>query len=319
MEQIDALQGRIQAALDRIGSGVLALEDKYAGLVAPDDIPEPEPVPLTGDAALMEALEDEKTANAQLEARNTQLHERLSEMEKKVAAVDKVDDVIAMEAELELLRNEVANASKSSPAADALLLEVARLKSELETAQNIAANAEEKYEVQIASLTSRVELFESGSANPDTGAEASAQLQAELDLKQAEIDRLTSALAEAEAREQAQLDQPVPQETPAAEAEDGLNAGLDGRLVELDASLQTLQKANDALTKSNAALRGAISEGLGDAGLINQGLEAEIEALRAGRAADQAEINTILARLEPLLPPVQTPAEAEPALEGDLN
>lgn len=59
MTDIPELQARITAALDRIGSGIEALTK------APD-----EDAPAPGDvAALKEALEEERTANAQLEER----------------------------------------------------------------------------------------------------------------------------------------------------------------------------------------------------------------------------------------------------------
>lgn len=69
----------------------------------------------------------------------------------------------------------------------------------------------------------------------------------------------------------------------------------------LDVELQRLRKANDGLREANAALRAANAEGVGDAELINAGLQAEIEALRAARAADIAEASAILSALTPLL------------------
>ncbi|MGR3501419.1 hypothetical protein [Pseudaestuariivita sp.] len=66
MSQINELEGRISAALDRIARG---LEN------APDGGGE-ESVPAEVHAALQAALEDEKTANAQLEERIKSLTER---------------------------------------------------------------------------------------------------------------------------------------------------------------------------------------------------------------------------------------------------
>lgn len=72
-------------------------------------------------------------------------------------------------------------------------------------------------------------------------------------------------------------------------------------LARLDGDLQRLRKAGQQLRESNAALRQANAEGVGAPDLINSGLQAEVEALRASRAAETAEAGAILARLEPLL------------------
>lgn len=71
MSQIDELQSRMTRALDRISKGVEALE-----------APQPAPEPVDDGSAeeiarLSAALEDEKMANAQLEARVRSLHDQL--------------------------------------------------------------------------------------------------------------------------------------------------------------------------------------------------------------------------------------------------
>lgn len=60
MSQIDDLQSRIAAAMDRIGAGVTALAEREVATA-----PDPE---------LLQALEDEKLANAQLQERLRALH-----------------------------------------------------------------------------------------------------------------------------------------------------------------------------------------------------------------------------------------------------
>lgn len=81
-------------------------------------------------------------------------------------------------------------------------------------------------------------------------------------------------------------------------------------LMRLDAALQELRQSNDQLRASNAALREANAAGVGDATLINAALQTDIDALTAARASDQAEVNAVLAKLEPLLGAEQTVAAA---------
>jgi len=72
-------------------------------------------------------------------------------------------------------------------------------------------------------------------------------------------------------------------------------------LTRLDTELQRLRAANEQLRASNAALREANEQGVGEPHLINKAMLAELEALRASRAADMAENAAILSALEPLL------------------
>lgn len=62
-----------------------------------------------------------------------------------------------------------------------------------------------------------------------------------------------------------------------------------------------LKRANADLLGANRALSEAAAEALADPHLINRAMQAELEALRAERAADLSEIDDILAGLEPLL------------------
>ncbi|SNS45153.1 hypothetical protein SAMN04488078_101581 [Antarctobacter heliothermus] len=72
-------------------------------------------------------------------------------------------------------------------------------------------------------------------------------------------------------------------------------------LAALDAELQKLRAANEELMAANAALREANAQGVGEPELINRGMEAELEALRAARSADAAETGAVLDALTPLL------------------
>ncbi|KAA0916604.1 hypothetical protein FLO80_07190 [Aquicoccus porphyridii] len=72
-------------------------------------------------------------------------------------------------------------------------------------------------------------------------------------------------------------------------------------MTKLDGELQRLRAANDQLRASNVALREANEQGVGDAHLINKAMQAELEGLRAARAADVTEAGTILSAMAPLL------------------
>lgn len=72
-------------------------------------------------------------------------------------------------------------------------------------------------------------------------------------------------------------------------------------LSRLDTDLQRLRQANEQLRASNAALREANEAGVGEPHLINKAMLAELEALRAARAADSSETRLILSKLTPLV------------------
>lgn len=65
--------------------------------------------------------------------------------------------------------------------------------------------------------------------------------------------------------------------------------------------LQRLKKSLIQLREANRTLREAQEAGLADPAAINRSLQAEVEALRAGRAAEIAELDEILAELRPLV------------------
>lgn len=253
MNQIEDLQGRILAAMERIGAGVGSLE-------AARTAAEARAVEAADTSALEDALEEERIANAQLTERVKVLRARQKELEAQGGGApapeggESGEDIAAMKAELELLRNEAGN----SPQTEALKQEVARLKSQLEAVQNTAATEKE-------SLEDRIEQLEASNAALNAGLGGSAD-----------------------------ADEEMGQSGEPAETADEM-------LVRLDTELQQLRLANEQLRTSNAALREANAEGLGDAGLINAAMAAEIDGLRAAQASDKAQVNAVLARLEPLL------------------
>ena len=78
-------------------------------------------------------------------------------------------------------------------------------------------------------------------------------------------------------------------------------ARLKEQLASRDGELTRLKAVSDDLRKSNSALREANASALPDGGLVNASLQSELDAERAARAADRAEIEDILASLEPVL------------------
>ncbi|XDA96514.1 hypothetical protein AB1M95_10220 [Sulfitobacter sp. LCG007] len=68
-----------------------------------------------------------------------------------------------------------------------------------------------------------------------------------------------------------------------------------------DLDIQRLRKANTDLATACESLRSANAEGVGDPELINQSAIAEVDALRAARAVDIAEMQQIIAAMTPLL------------------
>jgi hypothetical protein len=58
-----------------------------------------------------------------------------------------------------------------------------------------------------------------------------------------------------------------------------------------------MMQSNAQLRASNQALRAANAAGLGDASLINAGMQAQIDALTAERAAEAAQLELLLTAL----------------------
>lgn len=71
-------------------------------------------------------------------------------------------------------------------------------------------------------------------------------------------------------------------------------------LARLDGELQSLRKANQQLRDNNTALRAANAEGVAEPDLINKAMMAELDGLRATRAADRAEMDVLLHELSQL-------------------
>ncbi len=163
MSQIEELQRRITAAMERIGTGVEALSA---------------PSPATGgdNPTLEAALEDERLANAQLEERLRSLKERYEkEIDALRAKSADAEEVAILKAEIEELR-----------ALDGDDPEKTELKEQLsEALTNLSA-------VEAA----RAELADAKAALESQ--DESDQLKAELEALRAENTRLSSELADSE-------------------------------------------------------------------------------------------------------------------------
>lgn len=126
---------------------------------------------------------------------------------------------------------------------------------------------------------------------PDTAAEV-------------EIARLSRVLDEAQGRN-ADL---IAQIATVRERHSATSATLEGRLAEQSAridgqavELQRLRQVNVQLREALRSLREALEGGAADAGQINRALQAELDALRAARRSEVADLDLLLAALDPLL------------------
>lgn len=73
-----------------------------------------------------------------------------------------------------------------------------------------------------------------------------------------------------------------------ATAQEAANA-----VAQLDSELQGLREANDKLREINASLREANAAGVAEPDLINTAMLAELDGVRAARAADRAEAGAV--------------------------
>lgn len=148
-------------------------------------------------------------------------------------------------------------------------------------------------------------------------AELERRITAALDRAASALERLnavsseesdTSELAselEAERAANAQLEERV---RAIKEKQETMVAGLESEVIRLkesirsrDGELRRMRAVNDELRGSNTALREANAKGLAQPELVNGAMLSELDSLRAERAAERAEIDEVLATLEPLL------------------
>lgn len=78
-------------------------------------------------------------------------------------------------------------------------------------------------------------------------------------------------------------------------------AQLRQELLALGEQSESLRRLNTRLRENNDALRAANAAGLADPGLIDAGMAGALDALRATRDSDRAELDAILASLAPMV------------------
>ena len=126
---------------------------------------------------------------------------------------------------------------------------------------------------------------------------AASEDSSDLEAMKTELEAERVANAQLEERVRAIKDK---QETTVAGLEAEVKR-LKEALMTRDGEVQQVRSVNEELRSSNAALREANAKGLPDADLVNSAMITEIEGLRAQRASVQAEIDEVLATLEPIL------------------
>lgn len=165
MSQIEELQSRLVAALERIGAGAEALAQRAASAATPGATDG------AGDADLAAALEEERIANAQLEERLKTLkarHEK--ELAELRAELQGGEDVEALKSELETLRQE----------ADTLRQQVEALQAELAEAKAQGGEADEADALRAELKGLRAELE---AARQESAAQAEAMEKLDADLQ----------------------------------------------------------------------------------------------------------------------------------------
>ncbi len=133
---------------------------------------------------------------------------------------------------------------------------------------------------------------------------ARAEPEVDTSASQALVGELTTQLDE-ERTANAQLEERVKllkerQDGKVAELESNVEAGR-ARSARMDRELQRLRQVNAELRDINGKLREAVTEGVAEPHLVNKAMMAELEALRATRAADAAEMDAILEELTPII------------------
>jgi hypothetical protein len=141
-------------------------------------------------------------------------------------------------------------------------------------------------------------------AAPTTGSEA--LLRAELDEERMLNAQLQERIKVISAREaalrEAKSVEPKPVHVPVAQAQ--LEARIDKMTRQLDVQgleLQRMRKVTVQLREQLARLREAAEVGTTEPHLINKAMLTELEALRAARASEVAEMDEILSELSPLI------------------
>jgi hypothetical protein len=143
----------------------------------------------------------------------------------------------------------------------------------------------------VGASSSNFDLTHSGSQNSDATAlaEVRSRLTAassKLTVQEEKIEELVQALEDSREKQASPI-----------RIEDSQSNLLADAFSELEIGLSQLTQSNRQLRAANQNLRDANAEGLSDAGLINSGLQSEIDSLSAERAAEKAQLQVLIAAL----------------------
>ncbi len=116
----------------------------------------------------------------------------------------------------------------------------------------------------------------------------------------AALDEERQANAQLKARIETLKSQAAASAVPAIDV-DALEQAHAAKLAKMDGQIQKLRGVNDQLRANNAKMRDAIKDGIAEPHLINKSMLTELEALRATRGADKAELDAIIDELKPLI------------------
>ena len=117
-------------------------------------------------------------------------------------------------------------------------------------------------------------------------------------------------------------DTPTPPSAPDVAADAALREQLEAQresLAALDGEVQRMRLSNEMLMRTNQEMREALLGNVGEPHLVNKAMLAELEALRAARALEEAEARAVLGALEPVLAQAAggTSADAAPETSGN--
>ncbi|WP_127111802.1 hypothetical protein [Shimia sediminis] len=207
--------------------------------------------------------------------------------------------------------------------------EISDLESRISAAMDrISRGLETLPATPVAMDTGDAEALEAAQAELENEKLANTQLQERVKTLNAKVEEVETALADAtdavekaaEAREAAVTelrDAQAAHEAAMAEAKDQTPAEPTAAVIDLDSQRDTIAQLANRLKRlrqtsrqvrgANQQLRDAAQKNLSDPALINQSLAAELENLKAMRAAELAEMEVIMAALRPMLGDTTTP------------
>ncbi|KMW56609.1 hypothetical protein AIOL_001563 [Candidatus Rhodobacter oscarellae] len=144
-------------------------------------------------------------------------------------------------------------------------------------------------------IGTQVDQLKAGAAGPDPAALEEA-LEAEK-VANAQLEERVKSLREQNEAQLNELERSAAERVAEAEAE---RDKLRGELQEAKAQNRSLNQATQKLQASLQALSAASANGV-EPHMLNQAMMSELEALRAVRTADVAEMDDILGAMKPLL------------------